>query len=209
MTLPFALAHLLAVGIEHPAADDHVVPRHVAVVQPGLGDRVEGPRADDLVRLRPDVHGKSARVALGVQLPTALDLGAQRARRPRVLHVGVADEAARLPPLRLAYPGGAWASGSTGSIAGGGRSGRSCCGCAPVVERVPDREGHAEVALAADAPVLIEAFDPAPITGAHVRRVPLDTLAPLEELLAEIEEPDKPLPRWGSARGAGPPSRRT
>ena len=40
------------------------------------------------------------------------------------------------------------------------------------IERVPDRELHAEVALPADAPVLVQALGPALVARAHERRVP-------------------------------------
>ena len=50
-----ALGHLLAIGVEHPARDRDVAPRHAVLVQQALRDRVEGPGADDLVALRAQV----------------------------------------------------------------------------------------------------------------------------------------------------------
>ena len=53
-----ALRHLLAVGIEDPAGDDHVLPGDRALVQQRLRDGVERPGPDDLVALRPHVRGE-------------------------------------------------------------------------------------------------------------------------------------------------------
>ena len=58
------LAHLLAVGVEDPAADRGVAPRHRAVLVVRAHDRGEEPGADDVVGLRAQVHrGRSPRTA--------------------------------------------------------------------------------------------------------------------------------------------------
>ena len=58
------LRHLLPIGIEHPAGDRRVLPRQRIVLQLRAQDGVEQPRADDVVRLRPQVHREtSARTA--------------------------------------------------------------------------------------------------------------------------------------------------
>src|SRR5207248_4584062 len=65
---------------------------------------------------------------------------------------------------------------------------------AVVIQRVPDREGDAEEALAADVPVRVEPFDPGLEPRLHVGRVPAQLLAPRQEVVPEIERPDEPLP---------------
>ena len=62
------------------------------------------------------------------------------------------------------------------------------------VEAVPDRERHAEEALPADAPVAVEAADPVLEAGPHVRRMPVQLAAALEQALAERQRADEPLP---------------
>ena len=54
-------------------------------------------------------------------------------------------------------------------------------GLAVGVERVPDRERHAEEALAAHEPVAVEAVHPVLVADPHVRRVPVQLVAPLEQ----------------------------
>ena len=51
---------------------------------------------------------------------------------------------------------------------------------------VPDREGHAEEALAGDQPVAVEAVDPVLVAVAHVGRVPVELLAPRPGALAQV-----------------------
>ena len=91
-----ALRHLLAVGVEDPAVDGGVGPRQDAVLEVRAHDGVEEPGADDLRALRPKVHGERAREEIGIDLPAARDLRGQRRRGPRVHHVGITDEPARL-----------------------------------------------------------------------------------------------------------------
>ena len=71
-------------------------------------------------------------------------------------------------------------------------------GLAVGAERVPDRDGHAEEALAAREPVAVEAVHPVVVPDLHVRRVPVELLAPCEQRLAQLLVPpavaDEPLP---------------
>ena len=68
--------------------------------------RVEQPRANDVVRLRPQVHRKGAREEVRIVGPSAHDLRRERRGGPGVHDIGVADEAARLPALLGAVAGG-------------------------------------------------------------------------------------------------------
>ena len=88
--------------------------------------------------------------------------GRERRRRPRVHHVGIADE----PTGRAALVFGVARRGrrSTGRPGAGPRSatiGGSKSGSPSALDRVPDRERHAEEPLPADQPVGVEALDPA------------------------------------------------
>ena len=71
-----------------------------AVLEVRADDAGEEPGADDVVRLGAQVHREHAPPQVVVALPAAGDLRRQRRGRPGVHHVGVADEAARLPALR-------------------------------------------------------------------------------------------------------------
>ena len=67
-----------------------------------------------------------------------------------------------------------------------------------VVERVPDRERHAEVPLPADQPVGAQALHPVLVTDPHEVRVPVQLPPALQQLLAQASVPgavaDVPLP---------------
>ncbi len=93
------LRHLLAIRIEHPARERRVPPRQRVVLEVRAQDRVEQPRADDVVRLRPQIHRKHAREQLRIVEPPRDDLRRHRRRRPRVHDVRIADEAAGLIAL--------------------------------------------------------------------------------------------------------------
>ena len=88
------LRHLLAVGVEHEAADRRVRPRQRVVLEVSAQHRVEEPGADDVVGLRAQVHREQPLEQVGVVLPPRGDLRRERRRRPRVHDVGVADEPA-------------------------------------------------------------------------------------------------------------------
>ena len=59
-------------------------------------------------------------------------------------------------------------------------------GLAVGIQRVPERQGHAEEALAADQPVAVEAVDPVGVAGLHVGGVPLHLVAPGHELGPQV-----------------------
>ena len=143
------------------------------------------------------------------------DLRRERRRRPRVHHVGVADETAGLAALVVGEARRArrW-TGRSGSVASSGSDRVVVVGVAVGVERVPDRERHAEVALAADEPVAVEALDPGLVAdcactaGASAARVPR-----VEERVAQLgvaaAVADVPLPRRDDLERAVAASRRT
>ena len=96
----FGFRHLLAVGIEHPAGERRVLPWQRVVLEMRPQDGVEQPRADDVVRLRTQIHRKRlARTDPDRRSHPHDDLRRQRRRRPRVHDVGIADKPARLAAL--------------------------------------------------------------------------------------------------------------
>ena len=164
-------------------------------MQHGLGDRVEGPGADDLVGLRAHVRGEELRVALGIEEPVRADLRGERAGEPGVEHVGIARVAAGLVALRLHEAGGRLAHRIDGQ-ARGLRQDRVLVVPRSVGEhRVPRRDRHAEVALPRHAPVDAQVLGPVAVARAHELGVPVDRVALLEELLLLIEEAHEPLAR--------------
>ena len=105
--------------------------------------------------------------------PAAGDLRRQRRGRPRVHDVGIAAEAAGLVALV-----GAVAVGHVGGRIDrqpilGRRDRMRVVERAVGEHRIPDRKRHAEEALAADAPVAVEAVDPVLEACLHVGRMPL------------------------------------
>ena len=122
--------------------------------------------------------GNTRRPQVGVVDPAAGDLRRQRRRRPGVHDVGVADEAAGLAALVVGVAradvsptGRSAASSSAGTI------GWSWSTSPSGAERVPQRDRHAEEALAADQPVAVEALDPVVVAVAHVVGEPVQLLA--------------------------------
>ena len=63
------------------------------------------------------------------------------------------------------------------------------------VERVPHRDRHAEVALPADAPVLVQVARPVLVAVLHVARVPRDARALREQRLLVRQQAHEPLAR--------------
>src|SRR6478609_7289125 len=191
------LAHLLAVGVEDPAADRGVLPRRHAVLEVRARHRGEEPGADDVVPLGTQVVGEDAReerlvrpepVAVGGALadgPAGGDLRRQRRRGPRVHDVGVGDEATGLAALGLLVAFGHVDLGVDGKR-GGGRGQRVVVvDLTRGVDGVPDRERHAEEALARDEPVAVEALDPVLVARAHEGGVEVDDVAHADELGAQ------------------------
>ncbi len=159
------LRHLLAVRIEHEAGDRRVGPRHRVVLEVRAHHRREQPGADDVVRLRPQVHRERPLEQVLVGFPPGHELRRHRRRGPGVHDVGVADESTGLAAL-----GGRESLGHVGRridrktrLIRDDRMGivrRSIR-----AQRVPHRKRHAEEALPADAPVAVEAVDPVFVTA--------------------------------------------
>ena len=95
-----------------------------------------------------------------------------------VIQVSITSCSPTKPPGWLRWlsskPGAASDDGSTGSCRRVGRIGSSKTRVAVAVERVPDRDGHAEEALARDQPVAGEAADPVLVAHAHELGVPVE-----------------------------------
>ena len=147
------LAHLLAVGVEDPPADRRVGPRHRAELEVRAHHGREQPGADDVVPLRAQVereHLLEQRVGAGARgvAPAAGDLRGERRGGPGVEDVGVADEAAGLAALALGVAGRRVGGGVDGELGLGGHDRAVVDGLAVGVDRVPDRDRHAEEALA-------------------------------------------------------------
>ncbi len=136
--------------------------------------------------LRPHVHREDVLEQVGVLLPAAGDLRGERRRRPRVEDVGVADEAAGLVALVLGVAGGRVGRRVDRQLGLGGQQRLVVARLAVLVERVPDRDRHAEEALAADEPVAVEALDPVVVAVLHVGGVPRDLAAAGDERGAQV-----------------------
>ena len=176
-----AFRHLLAVRIKNPSADDDVVPRHGLLMQIGLNDCIERPGANDLVALRTDIHGKQFAVSLGIVGPMTRNLRSQRARGPGIHDIGIADEAVRLASHCLVEAGRRLGERIHRKLTQVRYDGLIVARLPALVQWIPDWKWHAEIALPADAPILIESFDPVFIARSHERRMPLDTRTLLEQ----------------------------
>ena len=122
--------------------------------------------------------GKTRCEQVVVGLPAAGDVRGQRRGRPGVHDVGVADEAAGLAALLLVVPAGRDRRRVDRQLVLGRQQRVVVVGLAVVVERVPDRERHAEEPLPRDQPVAVEAADPVVVAVLHVRRHPGRSRAP-------------------------------
>ena len=120
-------------------------------------------------------------MALRIAAPPRDVLRRHRRRRPGVHDVGVADEPARFAALVLTPP--AWRRGQRieREVGGLGEDRVLLVRSRPRA-RIPRRERHAGEALAAHAPVLVQALDPVLVAGAHMCGVPLDAPPLLEQL---------------------------
>ena len=94
------------------------------------------------------------------------------------------------PRCSAVKPSGTSVDGSTGQPVGGGEQDAVVVALAVLVERVPDRDRHAEEALARDEPVAGEAVRP--VLEAHAHEVGMP-----RHLAAEADEPLAQLPRRG------------
>src|SRR5205807_435798 len=132
---------------------------------------------------------------LGVLPRPRDDLRAERGRRPRVHHVGVADEAARPVALLLAVAVGdirRWVDRKLLLT----RSERGVeAHAAVLVDRIPHGEGNAEEALAAYAPVAGKPVDPVLVAGAHVGGMPAEFAPARDQRVAVLDRADEPLER--------------
>src|SRR5207249_3856965 len=79
-------------------------------------------------------------------------------------------------------------------------------GLAAVVEAVPERDGHAEEALAADEPVGVESLHPALVARLHEGRVPGQLLAQSQQLLAMLEPFSGSASSWATTGTSTPNS---
>ena len=131
------------------------------------------------------VHREGALEQVGVVLPVAGDLGAERRGGPGVHHVGVSGEPAGLVSLVLGVARGSVGGRVDGEAGLVGGDGVVVVGLAVGIERIPDGEGHAEEALAADEPVAVEPSDPVLIADPHVLGHPVQLPAPLDEGVAQ------------------------
>ena len=170
------------------------MPRDRAVLQMRAQHRREQPRADDVVRLRTQVHREGAGKQILIALPAGDQLRRHRRRGPGVHHIGVADEAAGLTALRLGVALGHVGRGIDRQPRLGRHEPRVVVDAAVDAERIPHWKRHTEEALAADAPVAVQSVHPVLEPRAHVLRVPLHLAAARDERVALGQRLDEPLP---------------
>ena len=137
----------------------------------------EQPGSDDVVGLRGHVHREGQRPQFGIALPAARQLRGERRGGPGVHHVGVAGETSGHAALLWREPWRAFAGRVDRQVALGRHDRTRVVGLTVGIEVVPDREGHAEEALAADQPVAVQAVDPVGVAVPHVVGHPGELLA--------------------------------
>ncbi len=170
-----------------------MLPGQGVVFEVGAHHGGEEPGADDLVRLRPQVHREDALEDLLALLPAGRHLRAQRRGGPGVHDVGIADEAARLAALSLLESGRRFGGGIHRQVLFAGHDRVLVIDPAVCAERIPDREGNPEEALAAHAPVGVEPAHPGVVALAHVGGMPAQLRAAGQELVAVLDRADEPL----------------
>ena len=146
----------------------------------------EQPCADDVLALRAQIHREGRleqRLACLVRLgPVRHDLRGERGGGPSVHDVLLGREAIRLVALRLGVTCRHVAGRVDRQLVFGRGERVGVVGLAVHVDRVPQREGHAEEALAGDKPVAVEAMHPVLVAYAHEIRMELQLLAALDKL---------------------------
>ena len=170
-------------------------PRQRVVLEMRAQHRVEQPGADDVVRLRAQVHRERAARTAPDRRASRRRSAASATRSPRC--PSRRDRRRSRPARRAARRGSRPARRSTDRSAADPRAAGSAGRTRrpPLrVERIPDRKRHAEEPLPADAPVAVQAVGPVLEARLHVRRVPLQLAAAREQRLAELDRLDEPLP---------------
>ncbi len=162
--------------------DARVGPRHLAVLQLRPKHRREQPRADDVLPLAAQRVREDEVPQLRVAFPAARDLRSQRRGRPGVHDVDLAGEFGAA--VRLAVAGGNVGRRIDGQPVF--RRHQHGTLVALGVELVPDRDGHAEEALARDQPVAGEAADPVLVAHAHVVGGEVDLAARGDQRVAQL-----------------------
>ena len=157
----------------------------------------EQPRADDVVRLRPQVHRERPREqSPDRRLPAADDERRQRRRRPGVHDVGIADESARLVALVGAVTRRARRSTDRSAAAiprGTSRPRRSRrCRRRRTGYQTGNGTPKNRWRLTHQSPV--SPFTQFSYRAPHVRRMPLQLAPAREQRLAKLHRPDEPLP---------------
>src|SRR6266540_4779511 len=202
--VPLRLRHLLALRVQDPSRDGCVGPRERIVLQMRLQHGVEQPGPDDVVALRPQVHGEDAPEQVVVLAPPSGDLGRERRGGPGVHHVRIAHEAAGHAALLRREALGHIARGIHRQPVLRSEEWVVVVRLTPVVERVPHRERDAEEPLAADAPVGVQPLHPGFVSRTHVLGVPVELAAPLDQILPELEGLHEPLPAGDDLEGPFP-----
>ena len=114
-----------------------------------------------------------------------------------VAQVSITSVSPMKPPGRprsvSAYPGAVSLCGSIGSSILGRQDRRVEARLAGGVERVPDRERHAEEPLPADQPVGVQTGDPVLVPLPHRRRLPSQLAAGREQRVPVRHRADEPL----------------
>ncbi len=102
------------------------------------------------------------------------------------------------------YPSGASLEGSTGRRSSAGSRGWSWSTEPSSSTGYHTRERHSEESLPADVPVAVQALHPRLVPVTHVRRVPAQLAAPLEQAFAQGKRPNVPLAARDDLEGTLP-----
>src|SRR5579883_962616 len=177
------LADLLAARSgQAPAGDGHGLPGQRAEVVERLHDGIEGPGANDLMRLRSQRERRHARVQLWLGEQASHDLRGQRGGGPGVHYILFGREvaaAARTGARRLPS---CWIDRQFLLVGQGDLA---------ALPAVPERERHAKVTLPRDAPVPAEILYPLTIASVHMRWLPLDPLARLYQFPLKVRSEER------------------
>ncbi len=156
-------------------------------------DRVEQPRANDVVCLRTEIHRERPGEQVLVVRPAAHALRRHRRGRPRVHDVRITGKAAGLASLvrRVAVRHVRRRIDRQCVFARGNRT--VVIDAAVGVDRVPDGKRHAEESLPAHTPVAVQSVGPVLVPRLHVGGMPLQLASAREQRLAELDRLEEPL----------------
>ena len=182
-----------------------MLPRDAVLVKQGFRDGIEGPGADDLVTLRPQIRGEEARVPLRIHTPMGGNLRRHRTREPGVEDVPFTLETTGHAALALLVTRRCIDHGVDRQLIRIRDQRARIVALSIRVQCVPDGDRHAEISLPGNVPVQCQLLRPIAIAGVHEGRMPLHGVPHGEQRILAVQQTAEPLAGGEEFQRASPP----